>query len=95
MSVSPEGGVIIAMVGMSNGLGPMLAARTSWPVVTIPLTADENPLDIWSSLNVPSQVPLLMIMSKKNAVLAALNILAQKNPYAYMLRQYEIEKFDV
>ncbi len=95
LSVSPEGGVIIAMVGMSNGLGPMLAARTSWPVVTIPLTADENPLDIWSSLNVPSQVPLLMIMSKKNAVLAALNILAQKNPYAYMLRQYEIEKFDV
>lgn len=95
LSISPEGGVIIAMVGLSNGLGPMLAARTSWPVITIPLTAEENSLDVWSSLSVPSQVPLLTILSPKNAVLAALNILAQKNPYAYMLRQYEIEKFDV
>jgi phosphoribosylaminoimidazole carboxylase/phosphoribosylaminoimidazole-succinocarboxamide synthase len=95
LSTSPEGGVIIAMVGMSNGLGPMLAARTSWPVITIPLTVEENALDVWSSLSVPSQVPLLTVMSKKNAVLATLNVLAQKNPYAYMLRQYEIEKFDV
>ncbi len=91
---SPEGGVIIAMVGMSNGLGPMLAARTSWPVITVPLTADENAVDVFSSLNVPSQVPLLTIMSRKNAVLAALNILAQKNPYLYMLRQYAIEQLD-
>lgn len=95
LSIFPEGGVLIAMVGMSNGLGPMLAARTSWPVITIPLTAEENSLDVWSSLSVPSQVPLMTILSKKNAILAAFNILAQKNPYAYMLRQYEIEKLDV
>lgn len=95
LSMFPEGGVIIAMVGMSNGLGPMLAARTSWPVITIPLTAEDNSLDVWSSLSVPSEVPLLTILSRKNAVLAALNILAQKNPYAYMLRQYEIEKLDL
>lgn len=95
LSKLPEGGVIIAMVGMSNGLGPILAARTSWPVIAVPLTAKENPNDVWSSLNVPSQVPLLTVVSQKNAVLAALNILAQKNPYAYMIRQYEIEKLDV
>ena len=90
----PEGGVIIALVGMSNGLGPILASRTSWPVIAVPLTAIDNPNDVWSSLNVPSNVPLMTVMSKKNALLAALNILALKNPYAYMLRQYEIEKLD-
>lgn len=95
LSKFPEGGVIIPMVGMSNGLGPILAARTSWPVITVPLTASENAVDIFSSLSVPSNVPLLTVLSQKNAVLAALNILGQKNPYAYMLRQYEIEKLDV
>ena len=95
LSQFPEGGVLIPMVGMSNGLGPILAARTSWPVITVPLTAAENTVDIFSSLNVPSNVPLLTILSQKNAIISALNILGQKNPYAYMLRQYELEKLDV
>ena len=90
----PEGGVILAVVGMSNGLGPMLASRTSWPVIAVPQTAKERPHDVWSSLDVPSNVPLLTILSSKNAVLAALNILAQKNPVASMHRQYALEKLD-
>jgi phosphoribosylaminoimidazole carboxylase/phosphoribosylaminoimidazole-succinocarboxamide synthase len=90
----PEGGVIIAVVGMSDGLGPMLAARTSWPVIAVPATAKERPHDVWSSLEMPSGVPLLTVLSPKNAVLAALNILAQKNPAAYMHRQYAIEELD-
>lgn len=94
LATYPEGGVILAPVGMSNGLGPMLAARTSWPVITVPLTAKERPHDVWSSLEMPSNVPLLTILSPKNAVLAALNILAQKNPVAYMHRQYAIEVLD-
>lgn len=87
----PEGGVILSLIGMSNGLGPMLAARTSWPVIAVPMTGKERPHDVWSSLEVPSQVPLLTVLSEKNAILAALNILAQKNPVAYMHRQYAIE----
>ena len=90
----PEGGVILAMVGMSNGLGPMLAARTSWPVIGVAITAETHPEDVWSSLRLPSQVPMLTVLSPKNAVLAALNILAQKNPVAYMHRQYAIEELD-
>jgi phosphoribosylaminoimidazole carboxylase PurE protein len=90
----PDGGVIITTVGMSNGLGPMLAAHTSWPVIAVPNTAKERPHDAWSSLEVPSGVPLATILSSGNAVLAALNILAQKNPLAYMLRQYAIEGLD-
>jgi phosphoribosylaminoimidazole carboxylase/phosphoribosylaminoimidazole-succinocarboxamide synthase len=90
----PEGGVILALVGMSNGLGPTLAARTSWPTIGVAITAETHPEDVWSSLRLPSQVPMMTVLSPKNAVLAALNILAQKNPVVYMHRQYEIEKLD-
>lgn len=90
----PEGGVILACVGMSNGLGPVLAARTSWPVVGVSLTADKFEQDVWSSLRMPSNVPMGTILSPKNAVLMALNILAQKNPAAYAVRQMAIEELD-
>jgi len=89
----PDGGVIVVKVGRSNGLGPILAARTNWPIVAIPATIEENPEDIWSSIRMPSNVPLLTAWPEENALLAALNILAQKN--VYMERQKEIEKFDI
>ena len=91
----PDGGVIVVKVGRSNGLGPLLAARTNWPIIAIPATIKENPEDIWSSIRMPSNVPLLTAWPEKNAVLAALNILAQKNPRVYMERQMKIEEFDI
>ena len=94
LAACPEGGVILALVGMSNGLGPILAARTSWPVIGVAITAKDHPEDVWSSLRMPSQVPMSTMLSPGNAVLAALNILAQKNPVAYMYRQYAIEELD-
>ncbi|MEK9151316.1 MAG: phosphoribosylaminoimidazolesuccinocarboxamide synthase [Patescibacteria group bacterium] len=94
MTRFPEGGVIIACVGMSNGLGPILAARTGWPVIGVPMTAEKFPEDVWSSLRVPSQVPMATVLSGKNAVLLACNILAQKNPVAYAIRQMSIEALD-
>lgn len=90
----PEGGVILACVGMSNGLGPVLSARTSWPVIGIPITNEKFSEDVWSSLRMPSQVPMGTILSTKNAALMALNILAQKNPAAYAVRQLAIEELD-
>jgi len=90
----PEGGVILSIVGMSNGLGPTIAARTNWPTIAIPTTVKNQPHDIWSSLEMPGNVPLCTVLSHKNAVLAALNILAQKNPVAYMKRQATIESLD-
>lgn len=94
LAAHPEGGVVLALVGMSNGLGPTLAARTSWPVIGVAITAEEHPEDVWSSLRMPSQVPMMTVLSPKNAVLAGLNILAQTNPIAYMYRQYAIEELD-
>lgn len=90
----PDGGVIIVPVGMSNGLGPILASHSSWPVIGVPVNVKEFSDDIWSSLRLPSQNPMATILSGKNAVLLALNILAQKNPAAYMVRQKAIEELD-
>jgi phosphoribosylaminoimidazole carboxylase/phosphoribosylaminoimidazole-succinocarboxamide synthase len=90
----PEGGAILACIGMSNGLGPVLAARTSWPVIGVAMSMKSFPDDIWSSLRMPSQVPMATMMSPENAVLMALNILGQKNPVAYAERQLSIEILD-
>lgn len=94
LAAYPEGGVFIVKVGMSNGLGPIIAARTSWPVITIPASVKDFPDDIWSSLRMPSQVPLQVVLSDDNALKCAMNILASKNPAIYMQRQKSIEEMD-
>lgn len=94
LSKYPQGGVILAVVGMSDGLGPILAAHTIWPVIAVPTTAKERSHDVWSSLEMPRQVPLSTILSPKNAVNHAINILAQTNPAAYMVQQLAVEKLD-
>ncbi len=90
----PDGGVIIVKVGRSNGLGPILAARTSWPVIACPASLKDFPEDVWSSLRMPFQVPLLTAWPDENAILAAFNILSQKNPAMYTQIQDEIEELD-
>lgn len=87
----PEGGVIIPIVGMSNGLGPTISARTDWPVVSVCATSDEHPEDVWSCLRMPSAVPNATFLGFKQALLFAMNVLAAKNPAAYMLRRYDFE----
>ena len=90
----PDGGVIIAKIGRSNGLGPIVAARTSWPVIAVPATMDSFPEDAWSSVRMPSKVPLATVWPESNAVLLASEILAQKNPFLYQRRQIMIEAQD-
>lgn len=75
--------VVIAYVGRSNGAGPTLSAQTTVPVISVPATWKEFPEDIWSSLRTPSDTPALTILDPKNAVLAALQILAMRNPRIY------------
>ena len=75
----PEGAVIIAAVGLSNGLGPILSAHTHLPVINLPLT----PEDIGSSTRLPGGVPASTVLRISNAVQQALQILAISNPVAY------------
>lgn len=90
----PEGGVILAIVGRSNGLGPILAAHTTWPVVSVPATMDSFPMDVWSSLRMPSKVPMGTTWPASNAVDFALNILAQNNPQVYAHRRMITESLE-
>jgi len=90
----PDGGVIVAKVGRSNGLGPILATHTAWPVIATPATLKEYPEDLWSSIRMPSSVPLMTAWPEENAVQATLNILAQKNPLLYAKLQEQIEELD-
>src|SRR3989344_4058728 len=86
--------VIIAYVGRSNGAGPTLAANTCVPVITVPANWKEFPRDVWSSLRAPSDVPVLTVLDPANAVLAALQILAMRNPRLYaLLRIRQEERF--
>jgi phosphoribosylaminoimidazole carboxylase/phosphoribosylaminoimidazole-succinocarboxamide synthase len=95
----PQGGVIIAKVGMSNGLGPILAAHTHWPVIAVPANAS-GPIgsqfmdDVWSSLRAPSNVPLATIINEKNALFEAMRILSLSNPAAYMMSRRSFEGLD-
>ena len=84
--------VVISFIGKSNGAGPMLSAICTVPVITVPVTAKEFPNDIWSSLRTPSDVPVLTVLEPKNAVLAALQILAARNPALYAKLRYYQEK---
>jgi len=73
--------VIVTNVGMSNGLGPTDAANGMIPVIsTVPDMVDAN-----SSLRMPSEVPLMVVVEPKLAILAALKILAGRNSALYAL----------
>jgi phosphoribosylaminoimidazole carboxylase/phosphoribosylaminoimidazole-succinocarboxamide synthase len=83
--------VVIAFIGRSNGAGPVLSAISHVPVITVPASVKEFPDDVWSSLRAPSAVPVMTVLEPLNAVLAALNILAARNPRLYAHVRGEIE----
>ncbi len=88
----PYDSVIIAYIGRSNGAGPVLAANCTVPVITVPAGYKEFPEDVWSSLRTPSNVPVMTVLEPANAVLAALQILAMRNPSIYAALRFEQEK---
>ncbi len=84
--------VLIAYIGRSNGAGPTLAANATIPVITVPAGYKDFPNDVWSSLRAPSNVPVMTVLEPANAVLAALQILAMRNPSVYATIRLEQEK---
>jgi len=84
--------VIIACAGRSNGLGPTLAANATVPVITVPASVKDFPDDVWSSLRAPSETPVMTVLEPRNAVLAALQILAMRNPKLYAMLRVQQEK---
>ena len=84
--------VLIAYIGRSNGAGPTLSACTTVPVITVPANFKEFPEDVWSSLRTPSNVPVTTVLEPANAALAALEILALRNPCLYMHLREALEE---
>ncbi len=75
--------VVIAYIGRSNGAGPALSSLTHVPVITVPADYRQFPDDVWSALRAPSEAPVMTVLEPANALLAALQILAQRNPCLY------------
>lgn len=72
-----EPGAIIAIAGLSNGLGGALAANAALPVISCPPFKDNADilLNLNSSLMMPSQVPNMTVVKPKEAAQAALRAL--------------------
>jgi len=77
LSASAEPGVIIAVAGLSNGLGGALAATSNLPVINCPPFSDcaDLALNINSSLLMPSSTPAMTVIKPQNAALAAIRCL--------------------
>ncbi len=73
--------VVITCVGMSNGLGGVVAGSCVHPVVNCPPYKDltEYQVDLSSNLRMPSDVPVMTVLHPKNAALSALRILAESD----------------
>lgn len=69
--------VYLTFAGRSNGLGPVVAGNTKYPVITCPVFSDLSAylVDIHSSLRMPGNLPLMTIIDPGNAALAAKRIL--------------------
>jgi phosphoribosylaminoimidazole carboxylase PurE protein len=74
---SVEPGVIIAVAGLSNGLGGALAANVNVPVISCPPWKDyaELAMNLNSSVIMPSGTPNLTVVRPDNAAQAAVRAL--------------------
>lgn len=69
--------VFIAIAGRSNGLGPVLAGNSTWPVINAPpLTPEWAAEDVWSSLRLPSGIGCGTVITPDGAAVAAAQMLA-------------------
>ena len=67
----------ITIAGRSNALSGFVAANTHFPVIACPPFADKDDftVNINSTLQMPSETPVLTIIDPKNAALGAARIL--------------------
>ena len=78
---STEPIVIITCVGRSNGLSGVVAGSSVHPVIACPVLKDKSDymVNIHSTLQMPSDVPVLTVLDPVNAALAAVRILGEND----------------
>lgn len=74
--------VYITIAGRSNGLSGVTAANAVHPVIACPpfKNKEDMLLNMHSTLQMPSDTPVLTVVDPKNAALAAVRMLALKDP---------------
>ncbi|MGE0075255.1 MAG: AIR carboxylase family protein [Sphaerochaetaceae bacterium] len=77
--------VYITIAGRSNALSGFVAANCTFPVIACPPFADKIDMlvNIHSTLQMPSQVPVLTILDPANAALAVQRIFGMCNPQEF------------
>jgi 5-(carboxyamino)imidazole ribonucleotide mutase len=78
---SDEDIVYITVAGRSNGLSGVTAANSIHPVIACPpfKTKEDFMININSSLMMPSDTPVMTVVDRQNAIMAALRIFALKD----------------
>ena len=79
---SEEDLVYITVAGRSNALSGVIAANSIHPVIACPPFKDKDDyiVNIHSTLNMPSDTPVLTVIDRLNAIMSVLRIFALKNP---------------
>jgi len=80
-NASDEPTCYITIAGRSNGLSGVVAASSIYPVVACPpfKSKDDMMININSTLQMPSDTPVLTVVDPQNAVMAVIRILANTN----------------
>lgn len=80
-NISGEDIVYMTVAGRSNGLSGVTAANSVHPVIACPPFKDKDDflVNINSTLNMPSDTPVLTVIDRQNAIMAALRIFAFKD----------------
>ncbi len=76
-----SGIVFITVAGKSNALSGVVACNTKHPVIACPpfATLEDYMIDIHSTLRMPSECPVLVVISPENCALAVKRIMEFKN----------------
>ena len=73
--------VFITVAGLSDALSGVVAGYTRRPVIACPPDIEKyGPLKAFSSVMMPTGVPVMLVSKPENAALAAVRILAIGNP---------------
>lgn len=91
-----EPGAVIAVAGLSNGLGGALAANLVVPVINAPPVVDRSDLmvNIHSSLMMPSKTPAATVVKPANAAqfaLRSLNLPSLKQRFLSEIQENKLE----
>ena len=65
----------------------------SVPVIAVPAQFATNPNDVYSSLRMPSDVPMATLLSPANAIQMALQVFSLHSPKAYAARRSIVESY--